>query len=222
MPPSPDPHVLSTPAGEIPLHEYHLRLDHRAFRILHTGAVVSHEDERRYLGDARLPFGVMLWPSAIALAHEVASRPFAGKRVLELGAGTGLPGIVAASLGAQVVETDRQRLVLHVCRTNAERNGLTTLEHREADFTAWDDRSAYDCILGSDILYADGLHPHLRAIFEGNLAEGGTILLADPFRKTSLALLEAMEADGWRVTMNKWSVCLAPPARAVGVFEISR
>ena len=67
-----------------------------------------------------------------------------GKRVLELGAGTGLPGIVAASLGARVVQTDRHEVALFLCKMNAERNGITTIEHRVADWTAWADEERYD------------------------------------------------------------------------------
>jgi len=220
---SSEPDVLSTTAGELPLEEYHLRLDGRAWRILHTGAILSHEDEQRFLGaEQRIPYGVVLWPAAIALAHEVASRPMSGLRVLELGAGTGLPGIVAASLGARVVQTDRQEVALFVCKRNAERNGLSTIEHRAADWTAWEDRERYDVIFGSDVLYAETMHPHLRRIFDSNLAPGGTILLSDPFRKPSFALLEAMEAGGWKVTMNKWTVGIRPPERPVGVFELTR
>ncbi len=216
------PHVLRTTAGDLALEEYHLRLEGRAFRILHTGAILSVEDEQRFLGaERRLPYGIVLWPAAIALAHEIASRPIGDKRVLELGAGTGLPGIVAASLGAHVVQTDVQEVALHVCKENAERNGVT-IEHRVADWTAWDDREAYDWILASDVLYASGMHPHLRRIFETNLAPGGTVLVADPFRKAGFPLLEAMEADGFRVTMNKWTVGVAPPPRPIGVFELTR
>lgn len=218
-----DPHVLSTTAGDLPLEEYHLGLEGRAWRILHTGAILSHDDEQRFLGaERRIPYGVALWPAAIALAHEIASRPAEGLRVLELGAGTGLPGIVAASLGARVVQTDKQEVALFVCKKNAERNGITTIEHRAADWTAWDDRERYDWILGSDVLYAETMHPHLRRIFEVNLVAGGKILLSDPFRKPSFALLEAMEADGWKITMNKWTVGVAPPERPVGVFELMR
>ena len=216
--------VLRTTAGDLPLEEYRLTLDGRAWSVLHTGAILSHEDEERFLvgEQPKVPYGIVLWPSAIALAHEVAARPMNGTRVLELGAGTGLPGIVAASLGARVVQTDRQEVALHVSKMNAARNGVTTMEHRAADWTAWKDDAPYDLILGADILYATTLHAHLRRIFERNLAPGGRILLADPFRKGSFELLEALDAEGWKVTMNKWTVGIVPPERAVGVFELTR
>jgi predicted nicotinamide N-methyase len=223
MPLPTDPYVLRTTVGDLAFEEYHLRLEDHAWRILHTGAILSHDDEQRFFGSehASVPYGIVLWPAAIALAHELASRPVRGLRVLELGAGTGLPGIVAASLGAHVVQTDRQEVALHVCTMNAERNGVR-IEHRVADWTRWEDRELYDCILGSDLLYAGVMHPHLRRIFEANLAPGGTILIADPFRKDSLALLESMEADGWIVTMNKWTVGITTPPRPVGVYELRR
>ena len=222
---SSDPDVLRTTAGDMALEEVHLSLAGRSWSILHSGVVISREEEHAFLrgeNTTKRPYGIVLWPAAIALAHEVASRELAGKRILELGAGTGLPGIVAASLGARVVQTDRQRLVLHVCERNAARNGVTTIEHRIADWTDWDDAEPYDLVLGSDILYTDLLHPHLRRIFETNLAPNGTVLLSDPFRAQSLGLLETMEADGWRVTMDKWTVGIAPPPRPVGVFALTR
>ena len=46
-------------------------------------------------------------------------------------------------------------------------------------------RRIYDAIVAADVLYSDVIHPHLRRIFEANLAPGGTVLLADPFRKMS-------------------------------------
>ena len=58
-------------------------------------------------------FGLFLWPSARVLARYLWSRRselLAGKTVLELGAGTGLPGLVAALPGSQattVILTDR-------------------------------------------------------------------------------------------------------------------
>lgn len=162
-----EPQVLSTTVGDLPLDEVELELDGRAWNILHTGAVITHADEERFLRgeEIKLPYGIVLWPAAIALAHEVAARDVKGLRVLELGAGTGLPGIVAAARGAKVVQTDRQELVLHLCRMNAQRNGSPLILHRIADWTEWRDADRYDLILGSDILYAPGLHASLRHIF---------------------------------------------------------
>ena len=224
-PPEGPPTSLATPAGEVALHEYHLALAGRAWTILHTGAVLSHAEEQRFLSEQRdrLPYGVVLWPAAIALAHDVASRAGAlrGSRVLELGAGTGLPGIVAASLGARVVQTDRHELALLVCTRNGARNGVEAIDHRLADWSSWGDAARYNWILGSDILYAETMHQHLRRIFESNLAPGGRVLLSDPFRKPSVRLLEALEEGGWTIAMSKWAVGEGADARSVGVFELA-
>jgi predicted nicotinamide N-methyase len=213
----------------VPLAEYRLGLAGREWRVLHTDAVLSVDDEQRYLREQRdrLPYGVVLWPAAVALAHEIAARAgeFAGRQVLELGAGTGLPGIVAASLGARVVQTDRHDGALGVCRRNGARNGLAdAITYRVADWTAWHDEQRYDWILGADVLYGEAAHPHLRAIFAANLAPGGRVLLADPFRAVGLRLLETLEGEGWRVGMSKWTVGEAldgAAPRPIGVFELA-
>ncbi len=215
---------LHTSTGEFPLHEYRLRQAGREWTILHTGAVLTHADEAHFFRELmnRLPYGVALWPAAIALSHEVASRAeaFGGRQVLELGAGTGLPGIVAASLGGRVVQTDRHELAMSVCKRNGERNGIRTIEHRVADWTNWNDTGRYEWILGSDILYTETMHPHLHRIFESNLAPGGRVLLSDPFRAESLRLLETMEANGWTISLSKWSVGEEAAPRPIGLFEL--
>ena len=218
--------TLRTTAGDLPLHEYHLRLAGHAWTIAHVGAILSRADEVHYLNELRerLPYGAVLWPAAIALAHDLVARGDAlrGARLLELGAGTGLPGIVAASLGARVVQTDRLPLALSLCERNGARNGVAdAIERRLADWTAWDDAARYDVIVGADVIYADAMHPHLRAIFARNLAPGGRLLLADPFRPLALRLLEGLEADGWSVVVSKWTVGEGSARRPIGVFELA-
>ena len=223
--PEDDYRMLRTTAGEFPLNEYRLRLAGREWSILHVGSVLSREDENHFLGElkGRLPYGVALWPASIALAHDLVARAddLRGRRVLELGAGTGLPGIVAATLGARVVQTDRDQLAMSACTRNCERNRVEMIEHRLVDWTNWNDAGLYDWIIGSDILYGVELHPHLRRIFQSNLAAGGRVLLSDPFRAVSLGLLEVMEVDGWSVTLSKWSVGEEATPRPIAVFELA-
>lgn len=216
---------LATAGGNFRLHEYHLQLAGRHWSVLHSGAVLTQRDEQHFLNELRqhLPYGVALWPSSIALAHELLAREseLRGRRVLELGAGTGLPGIVAASLGADVTQTDRQEVALSICRRNGERNGVRQVRYRTADWNSWDDGVRYDVIMGADILYAEGTHDRLAEIFTENLTPNGRVLVADPFRPVSVRFLERLEADGWGVTFTKWSVGGQFGARPMGVFELT-
>jgi methyltransferase-like protein 23 len=107
---------------------------------------------------------------------------------------------------------------LSICRRNAS-DGI---EHRMADWRAWDDAERYGWILGADILYGESMHPHLRRIREKNLAPGGTALLADPFRAPALRLLEAMETDGWAVSCSRQTVGGEGSPPPVGVFGVRR
>ena len=220
-----DEGVLRTSIGDLPLNEYRFRADGCECGVLHVDAVLSRKEEAEYLLSpaGRPPYGVALWAASIALAHEVAARrgEFRGSSVLELGAGTGLPGIAAASLGARVVQTDNNLVALHLARRNLDRNGLTAVEQRRANWTEWSDEVQYDRIIGSDILYSAEMHPHLRRIFESNLAQGGRVLLSDPFRATSLRMMEDMERSGWSVTIGKWTIGDGADARPIGVFELA-
>ncbi|XP_072313713.1 protein N-lysine methyltransferase METTL21D [Eucyclogobius newberryi] len=69
-----------------------------------------------YMGDV----GCVVWDAAIALAKYLETKQFidtskdlnawAGKKVVELGAGTGAVGLMAATLGAHVFVTDLEEL----------------------------------------------------------------------------------------------------------------
>lgn len=74
-----------------------------------------------------VPYGFLLWESALLLAQQlVTSREqVRGKRVLELGAGVGLAGLMAHRLGATVWQTDHRADLLVVAAHNAAQNQLT-------------------------------------------------------------------------------------------------
>ena len=105
--------LLRTSAGDFPLNEYRMRLNGREWRILHVGCAISYADEKNFLSGiaGHLPYGVTLWPAAIALAHDVASRggALAGKGVLELGSGRDCGYIINFSNAMKEIIAARSR-----------------------------------------------------------------------------------------------------------------
>jgi predicted nicotinamide N-methyase len=167
-------------------------------------------------GDA--PYGLLLWESAVALAHELEQRPelVAGRRVLELGAGVGLPGLVARRLGARVYQTDKAEDALRVAARNERENGLSGVERFLADWTHWTRADNYDVIIGADILYEAEMHNALASIVERSIAPRGTVLVADPGRPQAIAFLSKLEDKGIRFGLT---VRCVPPTCPLGSGE---
>ncbi|MEQ1696794.1 MAG: methyltransferase domain-containing protein [Hyphomicrobiaceae bacterium] len=174
-------------------------------------ALLSHAET-----SAQFPFGLMLWESAIALAQLLTANPTlaANKSVLELGAGLGLTGVVAASLGATVTQTDHDEAALASCARTAALNGITTITRHPGDWHTWTDPNRYDLILGADITYDGDDHTALLTVFDRALAPTGTILLADPCRENLSPFIALARTANWTITQTKATVAdLKIPAK---------
>jgi predicted nicotinamide N-methyase len=157
-----------------------------------------------------VPYGFLLWESAVALAQLLVQRgdELPGKRVLELGAGVGLAGVVAQSLGAEVWQTDHRADLLVLAEQNARQNEVAVPHQFLADWRTWDHMPQYDFILGADILYERAMHQYLAPIFQQNLAPGGKLLLADPSRPQALELIAQLETAGWHIDITMQTLLL--------------
>lgn len=178
---------------------------------------------------AHVPYGLLLWESAVVMAEVLAARGnrLHGMTVLELGAGVGLAGLVAANRGAVVCQTDHEPVALAVAADNARRNNVRTVTPRLADWRHWSDDSRYDLIIGADIVYERQAQPFIAAIIERNLAPAGRALLTDPGRPHTLEFLAHLEDAGWRIAIEvrRTPDLLARPgagAVEVTVIEIRR
>jgi predicted nicotinamide N-methyase len=151
-----------------------------------------------------LPLGLMLWESAVALARALDHRAMAGLRVLELGAGVGLCGLLAARAGAQVVQTDIDERALALQRRNASRNGVDGLRHVRLDWHTPDlaDVARADLVIGADIVYDRCDHAAIERAVRLALAPKGAVILADPSRSDTPAFLDLLGASGWHMTVT--------------------
>ena len=107
-------------------------------------------DEEAFENDEFLPYWAELWPAASALAAGLPA-DLRGLRVVELGCGLGVPALVAARRGADVVATDWAAAAIELLRTNAKRNGIA-LHAKLWDWREpWAER--FDLALAADVLY---------------------------------------------------------------------
>jgi predicted nicotinamide N-methyase len=138
-----------------------------------------------------MPYWAELWPAGLALARALPGR-LAGRRVVELGCGLGVPSLVAAARGAEVTAIDWAGEAVELLRENAARNGVALTAVR-ADWRSLDGR--YDLALAADVLYEErNVEPLLELL--PRLAP--EVLLAEPGRPHAGAFLRRAR-EAWLV-----------------------
>lgn len=122
-----------------------------------------------------------------------------GKKVLELGAGMGIPGLWASYAGALVTMTDAHPGVVKLLERNVGLNGLDACVR----ILAWSLEppswvAAFDLVLASDVLYdvdqkggADDSSPLFFASASMALSEGGFLIWAHK-KRHAVALEDAL------------------------------
>jgi predicted nicotinamide N-methyase len=176
----------------------------RDIRLLRPRDSDALLDEEAFEHEEFLPYWAEMWPSSIALARAVAPRSLGGRRVVELGCGLGLPSIVAALAGADVLATDWAPDALAFVERNAESNGATVRTAR----VAWSEPGVllegapWDLVLASDVLYERRMGDELLTLLPRLVDERGAVWLADPGRPHAAGFLE--QARAW------WEVRSSP------------
>lgn len=163
--------------------------------------------------------GSYTWPSALVLAHYVwAHRPwFVGATVIELGAGTALPGMLAAAVGAAAVTLSDHaefETVLARCRDAAAANGLG--ERCEVLGLSWGTfppallkSRPFQWILGADVMYD-------RASFEDLLITVILLLQKSPGAMFVTAYQKRSADRSLDYLLAKWNlVCRSVPIEAI-------
>lgn len=142
-------------------------------------------------------FARKISPSEEALATYILKRPkmFQGRKVLVVGAGLGLAGLVCASCtkAQEVMLTDGDPEVVKVLQSSLQLNNASMESKNVAvqqllwDRTEhWPDRASYDLVLGADVVYLEDLHLPLLDMMARVLRPGGHGLIFASKRHGSL------------------------------------
>jgi len=150
--------------------------------------------------DERIPYWADVWESAIVLAEELSGMDGAGRRLLELGCGLGLPAILAVRRGFLVTATDYEQPALEGLAYSARQNGIDCPETRIVDWrNPPDDLGRYDLVVAADVLYERHHPAALATVLARSLAAEGEGLVADPCRQVAGAFPSACHDAGLAV-----------------------
>ncbi len=129
------------------------------------------------------PYWAYGWAGGTVLARHVLDHPdtVQGKRVLDLGCGSGVVGIAAMKAGAaHVIASDIDRHALAATRLNAVLNDVET-EIAEGDLVGGP-LPEVDIVLVGDLFYDRDTAARVLPWLEACAAAGISVLIGDPFR----------------------------------------
>jgi predicted nicotinamide N-methyase len=130
------------------------------------------------------PYWARIWPAAIGLCSFLQEHLhyIQHKKVLELAAGLGLPGIFSAAYAQQVCISDKEMAAVALIEQTIQHHKLTNTSCRIIDWNYLDDIDIPEVLLLSDINYEPAQFTQLLTVINHFIAAGCTILLSTPQR----------------------------------------
>jgi predicted nicotinamide N-methyase len=161
------------------------------------------EEERGRQADSP-PFWAAAWPGGQVLARHVLDSPgvVAGRRVLDLGSGSGLVAIAAALAGAaEVVASEIDEFGTTAIPLNAALNGVSGI--RVVGDLLGEPPPAVDVVLAGDICYDREMTGRVLPFLDRARDAGAEVLIGDPGRMylpvdrlTAVAAHDVPEIEG--------------------------
>lgn len=163
--------TVITPVALVPELRLHLARD--------SIGIFQRAAELDIAGERFQPFWAFAWPGGQALARYLLDQPeiAAGKRVVDIGAGSGIAAIAAMKAGARhVLAADIDPMSELAIRANARANNVAV------DTTTRDilgDILDADLVVIADLVYEPALATRVTAFLEAARAAGTEVLVAD-------------------------------------------
>ena len=160
-----------------------------------------------------------IWPSSVALSdyliHQFFPTNLTGTKVLEVGCGTGLPGVVAASLGAFTMFSDMVPVTLEAVKETCRLNHISNFDTCTLDWSEKiKSKERYDYVIGSEVFYDEAILVDIAYVLEQVLTPGGKGIFCDPNRlgldTIELGFQEKFNLSVEKIPLNK------PPRKESG------
>jgi ETFB lysine methyltransferase len=151
--------------------------------IMHPASADELISEADFDSDERLPYWADIWPSAVILARFLRGLQGDGRRLLELGCGSGVVASAAARAGFAVTATDYYADAPRFALVNAFRATGQMIGAEHGDWNAWPTHlTGFDLVVGSDLLYEQRYAPLVARMLATTLGPHGEGWIADPGR----------------------------------------
>lgn len=129
-------------------------------------------------------YWAQVWPASIGLCRFLNKYPeyIVDRKVLELAAGLGLPGLFSAPLARQVTITDKEPLAEAFVTASAAHLQLSNVTAATLNWTETSKIALPDVVLLSDVNYEPELFKELQKVIEYFLANYTTVIVSTPQR----------------------------------------
>jgi predicted nicotinamide N-methyase len=186
----------------VPTRQLSVLVGDRTIRLLTVKRLEDYVDTDALLRNGDVPeppYWAHLWPGSRALAGLLSRTECRGQRVLDLGCGLGLAGLVAATRGARVTVVDAVHAALRFASASAERNGCRVTAV-QTDLRRAGIRGAFDRCVAADVTYDLTLQIAVADLLGAHLAPGGYAWCAESVRMVDTGFQRACERLGLAVT----------------------
>lgn len=176
------PEVAAFIAANLPVHEVPTVPEIRLHKAGPTSGLWRLAQADETFG---APYWAHYWGGGLALARHVLDHreTVAGRRVLDLGCGSGIVGIAAALAGAREITCiDIDPYAIVATQLNATLNNVS-LSTKRGDILD-DPPPAADIVLVGDLFYEQTLADRVTAFLDRCLAANIEVLVGDPRRAT--------------------------------------
>ena len=155
----------------------------------------TYEQRCKLDASTAFPFWAKIWPSSKAMTQFLAIEPqwVKGKKLLEVGAGVGLPSFAIAHLASEVIVTDHADEAVALINKNITHLGINNMKSMCLDWNDLPDTISANTILLSDVNYAPGAFGPLLTLIEKLMGKGAVIIIATPERIMAASFVEALQ-----------------------------